>query len=667
MKFSSSISKKRTALLTLSILMSLSASTYAATDDAASNSGGVVQAPDVIVTATRTESLVKDVPSSVEIITKEDIEKLGATDVYSALRLATNVNIKSNGALGYNVNIRGMNTNHTLILVDGKRMADEDTNESQSYYTLGRINLETIERIEIVRGSASAQYGSDALGGVINIITRKSDKDPSTTVGVATGTNVMSNYYHFDLGKQGKFSGTFDMNFSKTRKTMMGETAQSYYYGPSQNYNFAGTYDLNNNNYLDFSLGYYTSKTESDYGSAYNPSASYGPGLRYRKINTDRYDYSLGYNGKTDRSNYFVRAYYSKLDKERTAYTLNMGGRPSIQNPARTAVMQKNKYDLFTLEGKNSVQVDDKNILTYGTEYKHNTVEGSNLGSNNASENLNSYAVYVQDEWMPSDKLLIIPSLRYDNYSEYGGKTTPKIGATYFVNDNLRFKANWGKGFKAPTITELYGAVDHMGMFDLVGNPNLKAEESTNWDIGIEVDNDNSWGKLTYFNNDVDNLITTHSSNVINPGAMIPNQEYINVDKAKIKGVELELGHHLDDKWTLKATSNWLDAMNESENTRIEGRARNITTLQLSYDDGDDNGWNSVLWNEWVSNMHGASSHGTTGSLEDYTYNTTNFVINKKFGKGNRVYAGVDNIFDKKIPSIYLEGTIWRVGAEWTF
>ena len=184
--------KKQQTLLTLSVLLGLSSPVYAQD----------IQNNNVIVTATRTQEEVKAVPQTVEVITKEDIEQLGATDVYSALRLAANVDVTSAGMAGHNVMIRGMSTNHTLILIDGKRFAGEDTSATQNVYALGRLSLSNIERIEIVRGSASAQYGSDALGGVINIITKKS-KEPSVMVGISTGSESINNYYHIDFGKQG--------------------------------------------------------------------------------------------------------------------------------------------------------------------------------------------------------------------------------------------------------------------------------------------------------------------------------------------------------------------------------------------------------------------------------------------------------------------------------
>lgn len=121
----------------------------------------------------------------------------------------------------------------------------------------------------------------------------------------------------------------------------------------------------------------------------------------------------------------------------------------------------------------------------------------------------------------------------------------------------------------------------------------------------------------------------------------------------------MEIGRNLDDKWTIKATSNWLDATDKVSGDRLDNRARNMTTLQLLYDDHDNWGYSAILWQQWANKYHYDDN--------DYNFTTTNFVLNKKFGEGNRVYAGVDNIFDKKISDIGLDGMIWRLGAEWTF
>ena len=666
--------KKQQTLLTLSVLLGLSSPVYA--QDIQNND--VIVAPDVVVTATRTQEEVKAVPQTVEVITKEDIEQLGATDVYSALRLAANVDVTSAGMAGHNVMIRGMSTNHTLILIDGKRFAGEDTSATQNVYALGRLSLSNIERIEIVRGSASAQYGSDALGGVINIITKKS-KEPSVMVGLSTGSEAINNYYHIDFGKQGNFSSTFDMRFSDVRKNMQSGDEGSNYYGPIQDFNFSGTWDLGNDKEIDLTLGYYNEHTKADYADKYTS------GMQTSKDKKEwydyrRYDYSLGYSGKTDNSDYMIRTFYSRLDKENNLYNYRSNFPGSMENILGSMYPKydwdKSTYTLWGIEGKNTIQLNDNHLLTFGGEYRQNKVEGTRLsdGGDNvhqvsqsgngivsnkyySDKEINTWAGYIQDEWQVNDKLLVIPSIRYDHNSSFGGEVTPKIGATYFISDNSRIKANWGKGFKAPTISELYMVMERaMGPMTVrvEGNPDLKPEKSTSWDISFEAEKDNNFGKLTYFNNDVKNLITTKQT-----GNSYFEQGYVNVDEAEIDGVEMEIGRNLDDKWTIKVTSNWLDATDKVSGDCLDNRARNMTTLQLLYDDHDDWGYSAILWQQWANKYHYDDN--------DYNFTTTNFVLNKKFGEGNRVYAGVDNIFDKKINDIGLDGMIWRLGAEWTF
>lgn len=666
--------KKQQTLLILSVLLGLSSPVYA--QDIQNND--VIVTPDVVVTATRTQEEVKAVPQTVEVITKEDIEQLGATDVYSALRLAANVDVTSAGMAGHNVMIRGMSTNHTLILIDGKRFAGEDTSATQNVYALGRLSLSNIERIEIVRGSASAQYGSDALGGVINIITKKS-KEPSVMVGLSTGSEAINNYYHIDFGKQGNFSSTFDMRFSDVRKNMQSGDEGSNYYGPIQDFNFSGTWDLGNDKEIDLTLGYYNEHTKADYADKYTS------GMQTSKDKKEwydyrRYDYSLGYSGKTDNSDYMIRTFYSRLDKENNLYNYRSNFPGSMENILGSMYPKydwdKSTYTLWGIEGKNTIQLNDNHLLTFGGEYRQNKVEGTRLsdGGDNvhqvsqsgngivsnkyySDKEINTWAGYIQDEWQVNDKLLVIPSIRYDHNSSFGGEVTPKIGATYFISDNSRIKANWGKGFKAPTISELYMVMERaMGPMTVrvEGNPDLKPEKSTSWDISFEAEKDNNFGKLTYFNNDVKNLITTKQT-----GNSYFEQGYVNVDEAEIDGVEMEIGRNLDDKWTIKVTSNWLDATDKVSGDCLDNRARNMTTLQLLYDDHDDWGYSAILWQQWANKYHYDDN--------DYNFTTTNFVLNKKFGEGNRVYAGVDNIFDKKINDIGLDGMIWRLGAEWTF
>ena len=630
---------------------------YAASADGAAD-GSAVTTKDVVVTATRTEADVKMVPNTVEVITADDIEKLGATDVYSALRLADNVQIMNTSTgFGHRISMRGMSSDSTLILINGQRTAIEDTETTQNLLALDRINVHNIERIEIIRGAASAQYGSDALAGVINIITKKSTGKPLVTVGATTGTTNMSNYYHIDLGRQGKFSSTFDMNFSKDRQWTEHEVSGlpvKNLQGPKQSYNFSGTYELGENKNLNLDLGYYKDKLSGDWSHKEYNLGAWGGIVRLQdaKLETERCDASLSLTGKTKKDDYMVRTFYSKLDKFRflpyTALAKEYG--------------ETNKYSIWGIEAKNSHKVNGDHTLTYGTEYDRYDVDGVNFGKDGDNgKNLNTYAAYIQDEWLLGDKWEIIPAVRYDHHSEFGSKTTPHIGVTYLANDHNRFKANWGEGYKAPSVSELYMDYTHMGVLTL-GNPNLRPEESKNWDLSYEGEWGKTFGKITYFHNDIDNMISTRTV-----GGRHGYNEYYNIDgTTKTHGVELTLGRKLSRDLDVKVTSNWTSASNkvasaESSAHGVDGIADNITTLQLAYDDHRAYGYNATLWEQWVHDYYESDSSQT------YSYNTLNFVINKKYGDAVRLFAGVDNIFNKKIDAIYLDGRIWRTGIEFKF
>lgn len=230
---------------------------------------------------------------------------------------------------------------------------------------------------------------------------------------------------------------------------------------------------------------------------------------------------------------------------------------------------------------------------------------------------------------------------------------------TYKFADNFRLKTNFGKGFKAPSISELYMKMTHRpipAMTVIVsGNPNLKPEKSTSYDISLEGESGANFGKVTYFNNDVTDLISTETTQA----GMVYTSKYVNVDKAKIKGLELEGGRHLSDRFTLKTAYTYLDARNAKTNEFLDSRAKNRYSVQLHYDDSQNSGVSGILWQEWVRDYR--------YSDVDYSYNTLNFTINKKWNERYSTYFGVDNILDKKIDELVLEGRLWRLGVNYTF
>lgn len=687
---------------------------------------------EVIVTATRTERSVKDVPSASEVITSEDIQRLGAASVYDALKLSDDVTaFPSSNGFGRSISLRGGQPNQTLILVNGRRAANEDTATAQNLMSLERINVSNIDRIEIIRGAASAQYGSDALNGVINIITKKSGSTPSVTIGGNTGTESMNTYYHIDMGKQGKFSSVLDMSFGKDRPRMMQEHSNAggadgsggmamssmtgkmgYLYGPKQNYNFDSTYAFNDHQALDFTASYYKSNREADWpgvgkgvqsalsgmitgmvtgmggqmGLSQTQQQEMIPSLIDKYLTYDPYkakmdvtqkDVSLGFRSESARHDYAFRTYWSELTKDRLLpYEIfaDLTDRGPIAMGVAQDILQAvgwghssgtalfygdhNKYTLWGVEGKDTWKAGKKHTVTYGGEYTSNKIKGSNIAG--ASKDTELYSFYVQDEWRVSDALLLIPAVRYDHHSDFGSKTTPKIGATYFINDQSRVKANYGKGFKAPSVTELYSDFYHAGT-TVWGNPDLVPEESVNFDIAYEREWGKNFGKIAYFHNETENMISTRSLDRY-------NSQYYNLDgTTKVEGVELTYGRELSPRWSFKVNTSWIGTSNadaavsastESGGHSEAGYADNLTTLAFTYDDRDRYGWTAVLYDQFAY-------HYQT-STDKATFHTVNLAVTKKLGSG-RVFLGLDNLLDKKVAFINLDGRLWRTGFEWTF
>lgn len=675
--------KKRLAALTALVAISLSGGlVYASPSEEAVNTR------EVVVTATRHAEEVKAVPSAVEVITAEDIKAIGADNLTSALRMATNLNLSEAGMTGNAVSLRGMSTNHTLILIDGKRMAGEDTSVTQNVHQLNRLNINEVERIEIVRGAGSALYGSDAMGGVINIITKRSDKQ-QTQIGLSTGSREMANWYRFDLGKQGKVSASFDMRFSKVREngwdtssssssssTYIGENSNMY--GPKQFYNLDLTYDLGNTKKLRFQGSYMKERLSATYADVLSHSMM--GSLRTTKDKHERFDnerkeFSLEYTGKTERGDYQLRTYYSRLDKDSELFN----NRDTFRGPMEMILggmyprydFDKARYDQFVIEGRNTMQLNDEHLLTFGAEYRYDAYEGTRLGDgasnvtsitqngltkDSSEASTNSYAAYVQDEWMIGDKLLVIPAVRFDHHNAYGSHFSPKVGMTYNMNSDVRVKASYGKGFKAPTVSELYMAM-HRAMggstVNVYGNPDLEPEKSTSYDISIEAEKNGNFGKLTYFANDVSNLITTETK--FENG--VYNGKYVNVNEAEIDGIEAEVGRHFDENWTFRVVNTYLDAVDKSDDSRLEGRAKNITSLRLEYNDRKEDAFGAMLWSDIVS--------GYRYDDKNHDYTMTSICFTKEFGK-YEAYFGIDNIFDKEVDDLYIDGRQWRLGVSMT-
>lgn len=657
---------------------------------------------EVVVTATRTENDVKKVPASTQVITQEDIKRGGATSVRNALSMYANIFQKSKvRGGGHDIIIRGMETKHSLVMVNGRRISNEaDASGLGNAMSLDRININDVEKIEIVRGPSSALYGSEAMGGVLNIITKPS-KEQTLLTGLEHTSEDTSHWWHADTGRIGNFSMTLDARFNKINRSMLDTATESDPYGTAQTYNASLNYYVNDHSYVNAYMDYYSQHLKTDTGTpAMKPitlTTSSGMSLSGQAMlegtGSKAYkqkNYGISWNGKTDKNDWQIQAYMSKFNWSTTSNTKVLGSIPpaGMDGMFNYLLQKKNTYDfnhdehnMWAIEGRDSLRVNDHHRVTFGAEYVKEKVAGTGLGSNgdgvhsitengktksSSEKTLSSYAAYLQDE-IEYGKWFIVPAIRYDHHSAYGSHTSPKIGVTYNATDHFRIKANYGDGFKAPSVSQLYRDLAmKMGpnWVHLTGNLNLKPEKSKSWDLGVEAEFGKGYGSLTYFDNDVDNLI---ESIYKGKDGRYDLYRYENVNKARIKGLENTLGYRFNDTLEFKVTSTLLDAKNTSAGKDLTQRARLSQIYQLIYDDHKDTGWSAVLWNQLDYKFVTGKTWEKSGESVKKSYSLTNFSLTRKVNKDTRVYGSVQNIFDKKDEDCDLDGRFWSIGWEHKF
>ena len=460
----------------------------------------------MVVTATRTQMSVKETPTAVEVVDSKKLEQTQAKTLHDALKGALGVNVFNDFQGRSNVSIRGSESRHVLIMVDGKRLGGEAAYNSANAWDVDRIRMEDVERVEIIRGPAGALYGSDAMGGVINVVTKTPDK---------TIANINYEYGWYEDGKgagykgnlylqgaEGNYSYKINAGLNKSRPYMdpKGSGDSMNFFGKQQPLSLSVGYHFDNGNKL--TVDYSKIKEENQKSTTTRkimvPSKVWQDQVQTIWNNNKRTDYAITYQGSDDRQDWMLRAYKSVFDKDymsqnktRMTNLMRPGGIGdwTLKDPKHDTV----KRTLSVIEGKDTFNLSDKNKLTAGFEYRKDESEGTRLKKPNTSLGgasahdafdkaaINYMAAYVQDEFRPNDKWLIIPSVRFDHSDQFSNKLTSNLAATYNAADDVRIKAVVGQGYKTPTVNDLYifwemyaSNPGGPGQF-YVGNPDFEA------------------------------------------------------------------------------------------------------------------------------------------------------------------------------------------------
>lgn len=663
----------------------------------------------MVVTATRTAMTVKETPSTVEIVDSKKLEQTQAKTLHDALKGALGVNVFNDFQGRSNVSIRGSESRHVLIMVDGKRLGGEAAYNSANAWDVDRIRMEDVERVEIIRGPAGALYGSDAMGGVINVITKTPDK---TTADInyeygwyedGKGAGYKGNLYL--QGAEGNYSYKINAGLNKNRPYLdpKGSGDSMNFYGKQQPLSLNVGYKFDNGNELSVDF----SKIKEDNQKSTTTRTTMKPGIWQDKVQTiyndnKRTDYAITYKGSDDKQDWMFRAYKSVFDKNyknqnNTRMTM-MGhtGKWTLQDPKIDTV----KRTLSVIEGKDTFNLSDKNKLTAGFEYRKDQSEGTrlkkpstSLADGNAHDAydkaaINYLAAYVQDEFRPDEKWLIIPSVRFDHSDQFSNKLTSNLAATYNAADDVRIKAVVGQGYKTPTVNDLYifwemyaANPGGKGQF-YVGNPDLKPEKSLSYELSVEKDwGDRSTVHFGLFRNEVKDLIGTYWTGKmtedypdIYPGITGDRiMAYENIPEALLQGVELYGSHRIGKDIYLNAGYTFLDAKDKTAGTRLKDRAKHQVTFGVSYQPENIYAWDLSF--DLVSNLGYYFNNGDKSTMGNFVYETKDFTIanimaSRHLNKDTKIYLGIDNISNHQNFGPYSDGNLgrlYRVGMEYKF
>jgi vitamin B12 transporter len=502
---------------------------------------------EVVVTATRTEVPIKELGVSATVITAEQIERSQAKDAVDLLRDVAGINVAQQGSRGGVASLfaRGGESNFTLVLIDGVQV-----NEAGGFFDFSSLATANIERIEIIRGSQSALYGSDAIGGVIHIITKKGKGRPTVSVSTANGAHSENGHY---IGEQ-------RFNFSGGNKWL----DYSFAYGRSDD---NGILNVNNNFWrntissrLDFrpkdkwdvslTLRY------EDAHSAF-PTENGGdrpdrvfPGLDPDQNREDR-NLAIGLGTQFDVFSWWENALEVKFHRQEREFN----DPPNVESAfdASPGSFSDTVENRFTFDYHTNLRFPRegavRSILTLGYEYELETFNLDDLSTSRygsdptaaatyttqSDESRTNNAFYAQEQLTLFDRLHLTGGLRVDNNSKFGTEVTPRGSIAFEIKETgTKPRAAIGTGIKEPTFIENFGG------FGTGGNPNLKPEKSLSWEIGVDQD---LWdGRvqlgLTYFQNKYENLIAyIYIPTSWPPPAVLP-PNYFNVQAAESWGVE---------------------------------------------------------------------------------------------------------------------------------
>lgn len=521
---------------------------------------------EIIITATRLETPSREVASSSTVITTQDIQERQYQTVGDALRGVPALDVVRSGGKGQptSVFIRGAKSEHTLVLIDGIEVNDPIT--PARTFDFANLTTDEVERIEIIRGPQSTLYGSDAIGGVINIITRRGEGPPRITLQAEGGS------FHTYRERVGLSGGNdfANLSLSISRTDTDGISAANERDGNSER------------------DGYDNTSVSTRFGLT--PSEDFSIDFFFRYLDSaadiDNFGGPFGDdpNNVLETRRMFLRA-ESNLTTLDDLWEQTIGLSVSSHDrrndndpdPDHPLDLLRSSFEgrLIGFDWQHSFYLHESNILTFGfeaeeeegkSEYYSESMFGP-YSSTFPEKTASTLGYYAQDQIKLRDRLFTTVGVRLDEHSRFGTETTYRIAPAYVIEETgTKLKATYGTGFKAPTLFQL---------FSDYGNSALDPETSEGWDAGVEQQllGEKLTMGVTYFHNEFDDLIDFD----------FVTSTYKNIAQAESQGVEAFAAARANEHLTVAASYTYTDAQDETTGEDLLRRARHKFSMDVNY------------------------------------------------------------------------------------
>lgn len=565
----------------------------------------------ITVQSTRTNTELKKTGRSITIIDRQTIENQQVNNLTDVLRQVPGITLKEDGAhsTSTGVFIRGLDKGHTKVLING--IPVQDPSGTQVFPILNSINLSDVERIEVIRGAASTLYGSNAMGGVINIITKNGGEK---AIGGQVETEIGSEgFQRYGLTLNGS-AGNWDYLINGQWQQEDGITAQSAYPDKDtfRELYLSGQLTYNLGDQWRFGL----------FGRYIDSNQEYDKGFGSQLGDFDIQTYQLGSflegNGLAD-GLFDTKLTLSTGESRKADIDNTVFGSPQSQ-PA-DYIGQTDEIDW-----QNIVHLNDTTRVLFGATYTEESMDKDAYGSQ-AKEAYRTQAYFTQFEFEPIENLNLSYGLRYNDHSEFGHKTTYTADASYLIEaTGTRLKASWGTGYRAPSLYELHDAYS--------GNPNLEPEESETWDIGFEqaITETIEMG-LTYFESRVTNYIGYASGS------------YQQIDGIKTYGLESYVTYRPETDWSFTATHTYMHSNDmEKEQSPLLNRPRHQFSLDTNWQATDKLNLN-------LNGTYTGSRPDVNGSILP-SYTLVNLAGTYQMTEALQIFGRVHNLFNEDYESV---------------